>query len=159
MLAGGSRGYSGDGGPAIRGQLVDPLGLAVDSAGNLYIADGNRVRRLSSEGIITTVAGNGEAGFSGDGGPAIAARLGLPVGVAVDSGGSLYISERVILGFEESHRTASSPRLPAQASQGTPGTVGPLLGRSLTTHMVSRRIGQETCTSPIATITPSEGLD
>jgi sugar lactone lactonase YvrE len=91
----GSRGYSGDGGPATSAQLSYPNGIAVDSAGNLYISDvsSNRIRKVSDSGIITTVAGNGSAGYSGDGGPATSAPLYNPVGVAVDSTGNLYIAD------------------------------------------------------------------
>ena len=87
-------GFSGDNGPATSAQLDYPAGIAVDSAGNLYIADeGNhRVRRVS-DGVITTVAGNGTQGLSGDNGPATNAQLGSPTGVAVDSAGNLYIAD------------------------------------------------------------------
>ena len=90
----GTLGYSGDNGPAVNAQLNVPLGVAVDSDGNLYIADSdnNCVRRVSN-GVITTVAGNGMAGFSGDGGPAVQARLNYPLGVAVDSVGNLYVAD------------------------------------------------------------------
>ena len=72
----GEYGYSGDGGPATSASLYGPSGVAVDSAGNLYIADqGNNVIRKVSGGTITTVAGNGIEGFSGDGGPATSASL------------------------------------------------------------------------------------
>jgi uncharacterized protein (TIGR03437 family) len=93
-VAGNSRaGYSGDGGPATSAQLANPLGVAVDASGNLFIADTNnyRVRRVSTNGIITTVAGNGSNGFSGDGGPATSAQLANPAGVAVDGSGNLFI--------------------------------------------------------------------
>ena len=87
-------GYSGDNGPAKLAQLNFPKGVAVDSAGNLFIADSqnNRIRKVSN-GVITTVAGNGESGFGGDGGPATRARLSHPAGVAVDPAGNLYISD------------------------------------------------------------------
>ena len=93
----GTPGYSGDGGPATAAQLSGPLGLTLDGAGNLYIGDGSRVRKVLADGTILTVAGNGlpfELGGSpvtGDGGPATAAQLTIPSGLAVDSAGSLYI--------------------------------------------------------------------
>ncbi|MCU0250147.1 MAG: hypothetical protein MUE61_08065 [Vicinamibacterales bacterium] len=93
-VAGGGTG--GDGGAAVAAALLQPGAVAVDAAGNLYIADtdAQRVRKVnSSTGIITTVAGNGSAGSGGDGGAATAATLNYPVGVAVDSGGNLYITE------------------------------------------------------------------
>jgi uncharacterized protein (TIGR03437 family) len=86
-------GFTGDGGPATSAQLWVPNGIAVDSVGNLYIADGeSRVRKVSN-GVITTVAGNGTAPDSGDGGPPTSARILDPSGIAVDSAGNLYISE------------------------------------------------------------------
>jgi DNA-binding transcriptional LysR family regulator/sugar lactone lactonase YvrE len=85
----------GDGGPASRAYLISPRGLATDAAGNLYIADtyNSRIRKVSESGIITTVAGNGGYGYSGDGGPATSAQLAVPAGVVLDSSGSLYIAE------------------------------------------------------------------
>ena len=90
----GTAGYSGDGGQATSAQLNNPLGVAVDAQGSLYIADyaNHRVRKVSG-GIITTVAGTGTAGYSGDGGQATSAQLNFPVGVAVDAQGSLYIAD------------------------------------------------------------------
>jgi sugar lactone lactonase YvrE len=87
--------YSGDGGPAIDSGM-NPRGLAVDRAGNLYFADAgnNRVRKLDrASGVVTTIAGNGVSGFSGDGGAAVAASLDGPTGVALDPAGNLYISD------------------------------------------------------------------
>ena len=91
----GELGFGGDGGPAIQAELGDPTGVAVDGAGNLYIADqyNNRIRRVDSTGTITTIAGTGERGFSGDGGPASQAQLDDPTGVAVDGAGTLYIAD------------------------------------------------------------------
>lgn len=91
----GTAGSSGDGGPATAASIY-PLDIELDSAGRLYIAEGrdyNRIRRINEDGTITTVAGNGSAGFSGDGGPATSAQLNDPVGLAFDSGGRLYISD------------------------------------------------------------------
>lgn len=92
----GASGHSGDGGPALKAQLRVPAGLTFDADGNLYIADrdNHRVRKVDKKGIITTVAGNGTAGFSGDGGPATQASLNLPSGVVVDKKGNLYIADR-----------------------------------------------------------------
>ena len=96
LVAGnGTYGFSGDNGPATSAQLRSPTGVAVDSAGNLYIADGvdNRIRKVSG-GVITTMAGNGTRdGFSGDDGPATSAKLLYPEGVAVDSAGNLDIAD------------------------------------------------------------------
>ncbi len=88
-------GPRGDNGPATNAVLISPVGLAVDSAGNLYIADlfDHRVRKVS-KGIITTVAGDGTAGFSGDNGPSASAQLNEPSSLAVDAAGNLYIADR-----------------------------------------------------------------
>ena len=96
LFAGGaSPSSSGDGGPATSAGLGTAAGLAVDSQGNLYIADtvGERIRKVNTSGIITTIAGTGTASYSGDGGPAINATLSVPVGVAVDGQGNIYIAE------------------------------------------------------------------
>ena len=93
----GDYGFSGDGGPATSARLDSPHGVAVDGKGNLYIADlGNqRVRKVSRGGTITTIAGTGNYGFSGDGGPATSARLYNPYGVAVDGRGNVYIADHL----------------------------------------------------------------
>jgi streptogramin lyase len=91
----GYAGYTGDGAAAISARLNAPDAVAVDSAGNIYIADGLNfvIRKVDLSGNINTVAGNGLNGDSGDGGPATAAEIEQPWGVAVDSSGNLYISE------------------------------------------------------------------
>ena len=91
----GTQGFSGDGGPATAAQLNLPMGVAVDSMGNLFIADAynNRIRKVTAAGIISTVAGNGTQGFSGDDGPATAAQLWYPLSVAVDSAGNLFVAD------------------------------------------------------------------
>lgn len=92
----GTHGFGGDNGPATSAELGEPINVAVDSAGNLYIADtqNNRIRKVTN-GVITTIAGNGTPGFSGNNGPAIGAELSSPEGVAVDSTGNLYIPDSV----------------------------------------------------------------
>ena len=87
--------FVGDGGPATSAQLGQAQGLAVDSSGNIYVADASdhRVRKITPAGLITTVAGTGRSGFSGDGGPAATARLNRPYGLTLDSSGNLYIAD------------------------------------------------------------------
>jgi trimeric autotransporter adhesin len=95
VIGNGTGSDTGDGGPGVSATINAPGGLAFDAAGNLYISEqsGNRVRRVAPNGIITTVAGNGTAGSSGDGGPATAAELNTPTRVSIDSSGNLYIAD------------------------------------------------------------------
>lgn len=90
----GTAGFSGDGGAATSATLNQPIGVAVDASGNLYIADeqNSRIRKVTPGGIISTVAGNGTPGFSGDGGPATSAMIGSPSSVSVDPSGNLFIT-------------------------------------------------------------------
>src|ERR1700677_1121762 len=93
----GTAGYSGDSGPAVSAELNGPYGLTSDSAANLYFADpaNNRIRKVAlGTGIISTFAGDGTGGSSGDNGPATSAELQLPAGVAVDTAGNLYIADK-----------------------------------------------------------------
>lgn len=100
LIAGnGSNAYSGDAGPAVNAglgspQLNGPGGIALDNKGNLYVADGNRIRKVVlNTGTITTMAGNGNAGYGGDGGPAVLAQLQNPSFIAADDSGNIYISD------------------------------------------------------------------
>src|ERR1022692_533431 len=115
----GAAGYSGDGGPAFSAGLSGPQGVAVDGSGNLFVADtGNAVMRkvAAATGIVTTVAGNGTAGYAGNGGAAIKAKLSGPSGVAVDGAGNLYIADTQTTRSGKWWRPlASSPRWPAMA--------------------------------------------
>jgi uncharacterized protein (TIGR03437 family) len=117
----GTRGFSGDGGPATSASLDGPEGVAVDAAGNLYIADTNnyRVRKVSG-GTISTVAGNGILGFSGDGGPATSASLGAPWGVAVDAAGNFYLADP----YNNRVRKVSGGTISTVAGNGTRGFSG-----------------------------------
>jgi sugar lactone lactonase YvrE len=92
----GSPGFSGDGGAAVNAELMRPVSVAVDADGNLFIADYefDRIRRVDRQtGIIETVAGNGDYGFSADNVPAAAARLAGPGGLVLDAAGNLYIAD------------------------------------------------------------------
>ncbi len=125
-VAGNGRFYSGavptpvEGGSALSAQLNRVHGLAVDSTGNLYIAESasHRVRKVDPRGIITTVAGNGTPGYSGDGGPAISAQLYEPIGITVDIIGNLYIADssnqrvRKVTCLSTSGRSGTTPELP-----------------------------------------------
>ena len=97
VIAGTGRcAYSGEGGPAGRAELNNPNGIALDAAGNLYFADTNnyRIRRIDNRGIITTVAGNGTANHTGDGGPAVNAQVGYVSGMALVQDRYLYFAEK-----------------------------------------------------------------
>jgi sugar lactone lactonase YvrE len=94
-IAGSDAGFSGDGGAALAARLNRPTAIAADSDNTLYIADSSnhRIRRVTSDGVITTIAGNGVEGFSGDGGPATSATLDSPGGLAVDADKNLYVAD------------------------------------------------------------------
>src|SRR5947207_5163353 len=94
----GEKGFAGDGGPATAALLNGPFDVAFDRAGNLYFSDtfNHRIRRVDARsGVITTIAGNGEAGFGGDGGPAARASLNEPYGIAIDTPGNIFVADRL----------------------------------------------------------------
>jgi sugar lactone lactonase YvrE len=119
----GIPGFAGDTGPATQAQLANPIGVAVDGTGVLYIAEfgNNRVRRVGTDGTITTVAGTNTAGYSGDGGPATRAQLTSPAGVAVDRSGALYITE---FGNNRVRRVGTDGTITTVAGTGIPGYSG-----------------------------------
>jgi uncharacterized protein (TIGR03437 family) len=122
----GAAGFSGDNGPALNAQMNSPFAVAVDTAGNLYVADtGNsRIRKIAVGGTITTVAGNGTAGRSGDGGPATSAELHYPYGVAVDSAGNLFIPDTYNNSVRKVDNSGTIFTVAGSGSQGYSGDGG-----------------------------------
>jgi TonB family protein len=129
-IAGSGKGLPanpGDNGPAIEATLRSPYGIAVDATGNLSFADpgASRVRKIAPNGTITTVAGNGTRGFSGDGGLATAAQLNSPLGVALDAAGNFYISDSVASRVRQVTPDGKISTLVGTAAHGSSGDGGP----------------------------------
>ena len=129
----GERGFGGDGGPASQAQLSEPEGVAVDEAGNLYIADSfnHRIRKVDFAGTITTIAGTGERGFSGDGGPASQAQLSSPEGVAADGAGNLYIVDQYNNRVRKVDATGTITTIAGSGERGFAGDSGPAVEAEL----------------------------
>ena len=123
----GERGFGGDGGPATEAQLRSPTGIAMDGAGNLYIADriNYRIRKVDLTGTISTIAGTGELGFGGDGGPATEAQLDFPTGVAVDGAGNLYIADNFNNRIRKVDATGTISTIAGTGERGFGGDGGP----------------------------------
>ena len=115
--------FSGDGGPAIEATLQEPYDVAFDRTGKLFIADrdNNRVRMVNLDGTITTVAGDGKTGFAGDGGPAVAASLNRPLGIAIDAAGNLLIADS---GNDRVRKVDLDGTISTYLGTGTPGSSG-----------------------------------
>jgi hypothetical protein len=120
----GTGGYGGDGGAATSAELNSPYGVAVDRAGNIYIADyaNNRIRKVDTSGTISTVAGNGTQGYSGDGSAATSAELNSPGGVAMDSAGNIYILDSSNNRIRKVDVSTSSLRFATATNVGTTDT-------------------------------------
>ncbi|MDM8556471.1 hypothetical protein QUF75_17235 [Desulfococcaceae bacterium HSG7] len=134
----GASGYSGDGGTATAAQLNMPYGVYADAFGNLFIADrdNHRIRKVDTSGNISTVAGNGAAGYSGDGGAATAAQLNMPSGVYADASGNLFIAERL---NHRIRKVDTSGNISTVAGNGTWGDSGD--GGAATAAQLNRPVG------------------
>jgi len=133
-LAGtGERGFAGDGGPAAQARLGYTEGITADAGGNLYIADASnsRIRKVDASGNISTVAGTGEKGYAGDGGPAVEAKLSLPAGMAVDTAGNLYIADASIMHIRKVDSSGTISTVAGTGEQGFAGDGGPAVEAKL----------------------------
>jgi sugar lactone lactonase YvrE len=128
----GDAAYSGDGGPGTDAALSGPTALALDVDGSLLIADQRNhvVRRLASDGTITTIAGTGSAGFSGDGGPATAAALNGPNGLAVAPDGTIYVADQLNFRVRRIAPDGTIDTVAGSGRQGRAGDGGPALEAS-----------------------------
>src|SRR2546428_180397 len=141
LIAGtGTSGFSGDGGPAVSARLSYPGNLVVDGGGNLYIADwGNdRIRKVNTEGIISTIAGNGKERFEGDGGAATSASLNGPRGVAVDPAGNVYIADRGNSRIRKVDTVGLISTIACNGTSGFTGDGGPATAASCVPYRVAR---------------------
>jgi Pro-kumamolisin, activation domain/Bacterial Ig-like domain (group 3)/Abnormal spindle-like microcephaly-assoc'd, ASPM-SPD-2-Hydin len=116
-------GFSGDGGPAVNALISNQNAMALDAAGNIYLSDSsnNRIRKITSAGVISTVAGNGGGGYAGDGGPATSAHLASPCATAFDAAGNMYISDH---NNNRIRMVSASGQISTFAGNGTAGFSG-----------------------------------
>ncbi len=130
----GVRGYGGDGTKATSAKLNFPTSIAFDNYGNVYIADeGNHcIRKIDQFGIITTIAGNGNGGFSGDGGPATLARLNSPKGLGFDDDGNLYVADSYNFRIRKIDQTGKISTIAGNGNSGYSGDGGPSANASFT---------------------------
>ncbi len=134
VLAGnGIQTFSGDGGLAVNASVNEPQGVAVDASGNIFISDSfnHRIRKITTDGIITTVAGNGQPGFSGDGGPAVAASMNRPYRIALDSAGNLYIVDSLNNRIRKVDTDGTITTVAGTGAVGFSGDGGPAAGARL----------------------------
>jgi sugar lactone lactonase YvrE len=130
---GGANGFSGDGGGALSAQFAGPASVALDAAGNVYVSDsGNaRIRKVDTSGNITTVAGSGNFGFSGDGGQATGARLSTQTAVATDAAGNLYITDVMNARIRKVNTAGIITTVAGSGTQGYSGDNGPAVSAAL----------------------------
>lgn len=121
----GTMGYSGDGGPATAAQLGYNSQIRADIYGNIFIADNNRIRKVDASGMISTIAGNGTAGYSGDGGAAIAASLAWPSDLAIDPLGNIYIADAGNFRIRKVSTTGIITTIAGNGTMGFGGDSGP----------------------------------
>ncbi len=127
IAGGGGSGFCGDGGPATSACLKSPRDVAVDTSGNVFIADttNNRIRKVTPGGTITTIAGGGGSGFCGDGGPATSACLKVPTGVAVDTAGNVHIADTANNRIRKVTPGGTITTIAGQGTEGFCGNGGP----------------------------------
>ncbi len=164
----GQFGFSGDGGPATSALINFPIGVAVDGAGNIYICDNdnNRIRKVTAAtGVISTIAGNGLAGFAGDGGPATAARFTEPQNVAVDKDGNVYVADagnhriRKINASNGTISTVAGAGAAGFGGDGGPATAAQLSGPfDVSVDMDGNLIICDTGNNRIRRVTVSDGV-
>ena len=123
----GIPGFSGNGGQATNAELDYPVNVCTDASGNVFIADyfNNRVRQVHTNGIISTYAGNGTAGFAGDGGAASSAELDWPDGIAIDASGNMFISDEVNVRIRLVNSSGIISTIAGNGIQGFTGDGGP----------------------------------
>jgi trimeric autotransporter adhesin len=135
VFAGSSFGDSGDGGAATNAFFKQPEGIIADKLGNVYISDGvaHRIRKVNSSGVVTTIAGTGVAGYSGDGGPASLAQLNRPLGMFLDGLGNLYVNDHDNYRIRKIDTTGVITTIAGNGLAGYSGDGGPATAASIRT--------------------------
>lgn len=129
----GFNAYSGDGGPATAASIYNPLGVAADGAGNVYIVDTKNhcIRKVNSAGIISTIAGNGTVGYSGDGGPATAAKLYIPNKIALDGAGNIVFGDNGNFCIRKINAAGIISTIVGTGTAGNSGDGGPAIAAQI----------------------------